>query len=67
MFKLHLRYILLLKMSNIFHYWAVVPLCDFDHIQKPLLYFPKETRSAFISTKMMKNPKSTQKRYRNEQ
>ena len=27
--KLHLRVFVLLKMSNIFHYWQ---LCDFDHI-----------------------------------
>ena len=27
--KLHLRVFLLLKVSNIFHYW---PLSDFDHI-----------------------------------
>ena len=28
-FKLHLRVFLLLKVSNIFHYW---PLFEFDHI-----------------------------------
>ena len=28
-FKLHLRVFILLKVSNIFHYW---PLCDFDHL-----------------------------------
>ena len=30
-FKLHLRDIFWLKVSNIFHFWAVVLLCDFGH------------------------------------
>ena len=40
--QLHLRDILLLKVSNIFHYWAVVPLCEFGYIQKPFYTFPKK-------------------------
>ena len=56
--KLHLRDIILLKVFNIFHHWAAIPLCEFDYILKPFLHMSKETPYTFISTKMVtKTPK----------
>ena len=68
-FKLHLTDILLLKVSNIFHYWAVV-FCSVNLAiyQNLLLHIFKETPSIFILTKVItKNPhQNTLQKYTNK-